>query len=111
MRHASRRRVSPACYLPLAPSDAPGAPRLGSARNEPVARQSPELGDDDSPSAGGCSARMFENLIIYSAVYDDVRAAVADLEAFEKLNGRELVDQYDAAVIDQHNGLPHLVRR
>ena len=54
---------------------------------------------------------MLENLIIYGAVYEDVYAALADLERFEKLNDRRSAGPYDAAVIDLHDGLPHIVKR
>ena len=54
---------------------------------------------------------MFENLIIYGAVYDNVESALAALGRFEKLNERELVGQYDAAVIDVRDERPHIVKR
>lgn len=54
---------------------------------------------------------MFENLIIYGAVYDDVETALAGLESFDKLNERELSGLYDAAVIDVRAGLPRIVKR
>jgi hypothetical protein len=54
---------------------------------------------------------MLENLIIYGAVYEDIYAALADLESFEKLNDRRSTGPYDAAVIDLRDGLPHIVKR
>jgi hypothetical protein len=54
---------------------------------------------------------VLENLIIYGAVYEDVYAALADLESFEKLNDRRSPRLYDAAVIDLRDGLPHVVKR
>jgi hypothetical protein len=54
---------------------------------------------------------MFENLIIYGAVYDYVETALSALGAFEKLNERERVGLYDAAVIDVRDGRPHIVKR
>jgi hypothetical protein len=54
---------------------------------------------------------MFENLIIYGAVYDNRYAALVDLERFEGLDKRLLVGAYDAAVIDVRDELPHVVKR
>jgi hypothetical protein len=54
---------------------------------------------------------MLENLIIYGAVYEDIYAALADLESFEKSNDRRSAGPYDAAVIALRDGLPHIVKR
>ena len=54
---------------------------------------------------------MLENLKIYGAVYEYTYAAVADLEDFEKLNARQAVSPFDAAVIRVHDGLPQIVTR
>jgi hypothetical protein len=54
---------------------------------------------------------MLENLIIYGAVYEDIYAALADLESFEKSNDRRSEGLYDAAVIDLRDGLPYVVKR
>jgi hypothetical protein len=53
---------------------------------------------------------MSENLIMYGAVYNDVYAALADLETFESLDKHEL-GPYDAAVIDVRDERPHVVKR
>ena len=50
-------------------------------------------------------------LIVYAAAYGTVEAALADLNAIEQLHKDELIGQYDAAVIDQENGKPHVVKR
>ena len=50
-------------------------------------------------------------LVVYAAAYETVDAALADLDAIEQLHKDELIGQYDAAVIDQENGKPHVVRR
>jgi len=50
-------------------------------------------------------------LIVYAAAYETVEAALADLDAIEQLHKDELIGQYDAAVIDQENGKPHVVKR
>ncbi|HEY1592073.1 MAG TPA: hypothetical protein VGF81_09795 [Solirubrobacteraceae bacterium] len=51
------------------------------------------------------------NTLLYAAVYDDVSTALADLSAVEDLHEDELVGKFDAAVIDQENGKPHIVKR
>jgi len=45
------------------------------------------------------------------AVYDDVDSALADLETFGDLHDVDLIGKYDAAVIDQEGGKPHIVKR
>ena len=50
-------------------------------------------------------------LVVYAAAYESVHAALADLDAIEQLHKDELVGHYDAAVIDQENGKPHVVKR
>jgi catechol 2,3-dioxygenase-like lactoylglutathione lyase family enzyme len=50
-------------------------------------------------------------LVVYAAVYESVEAALADLDAIEQLHKDEMIGQYDAAVIDQESGKPHVVKR
>ena len=50
-------------------------------------------------------------LIVYAAAYETAEAALADLDAIEQLHKDELIGQYDAAVIDQEHGKPHVVKR
>jgi hypothetical protein len=50
-------------------------------------------------------------VVLYAASYDSVSAALADLDASEQLHKDELIGSYDAAVIDQENGKPHVVKR
>ena len=50
-------------------------------------------------------------VVLYAASYDSVSAALADLDAIEQLHKDELIGSYDAAVIDQENGKPHIVKR
>jgi len=52
-----------------------------------------------------------KSLIVYAAAYESVDAALADLDAVEQLHKDEAIGQYDAAVIDQENGKPHVVKR
>src|SRR5215468_8620326 len=54
---------------------------------------------------------MSDNSIGYVAVYDDVNSALADLTAISTLHGDDVLGKYDAAVIDQEDGKPHIVKR
>jgi len=54
---------------------------------------------------------MAENMVLYTAVYENVTAALDDLDALEQLHEDELIGKYDAAVIDKENGEPHIVKR
>jgi len=50
-------------------------------------------------------------LAVYTAVYGSVDDAKADLEAIEQLHRDDLIGTFDAAVVDQKNGKPHIVKR
>jgi hypothetical protein len=52
-----------------------------------------------------------EEAVLYAAVYNNVDSALADLEAFEQLQKAKVIGKYDAAVIDQEEGKPHIVKR
>jgi hypothetical protein len=52
-----------------------------------------------------------KQVALYIAVYDDVDSAQSDLEDVEQLHKDDLVGIYDAAVVDQQNGKPHIVKR
>ena len=52
-----------------------------------------------------------DNMMLYTAVYDDLSTALADLSAVEQLHQDELIGKVDAAVIDQENGKPHIAKR
>ena len=52
-----------------------------------------------------------KQLVVYAAAYETVEDALADLDAIEQLHKDEMIGQYDAAVIDQENGKPHVVKR
>jgi hypothetical protein len=54
---------------------------------------------------------MADNSVGYVAVYDDVNLALADLDALGQLHKDDLIGKYDAAVIDQQSGKPHIVKR
>jgi hypothetical protein len=50
-------------------------------------------------------------MALYTAVYQSVPPALDDLDAIEELHKDEMVGKFDAAVIDQENGKPHIVKR
>ncbi len=50
-------------------------------------------------------------MVAYTAVYSDKDAALADLKALDQLHERDMLGQYDAAVIDKEGGKPHIVKR
>ena len=52
-----------------------------------------------------------QDLLIYAAVYGSLDDALSDLGAVEQLHKDELIGHYDAAVIDQENGKPHIAKR
>ncbi len=51
------------------------------------------------------------NLVLCTAEYGDVAAALRDLDAIEELHKDEMIGPYDAAVIDKENGRPRIVKR
>jgi uncharacterized membrane protein len=53
---------------------------------------------------------MAEN-VLYTAVYGNVQDALDDLQAIEQLHEDELIGKFDAAVIDQEDGKPHIAKR
>ena len=52
-----------------------------------------------------------EQMVVYAAAYETLDAALADLDAIEQLHKDEMIGSYDAAVIDQENGKPHVAKR
>ena len=54
---------------------------------------------------------MGDTIVICTAVYDDVSLAQSDLEGLEQLHHQGWMGPYDAAVVDQENGRPHIVQR
>ena len=50
-------------------------------------------------------------LLVCAAAYETVDAALADLDSIELAHMQEMIGQYDAAVIDKQDGMPHVVRR
>jgi len=51
------------------------------------------------------------DMALYTAVYESVPPALADLDAIEELHKDEIIGKFDAAVIDQEDGKPHIVKR
>jgi hypothetical protein len=51
------------------------------------------------------------DMALYTAVYESVPSALADLDAIEELHKDEMIGKFDAAVIDQEGGKPHIVKR
>jgi hypothetical protein len=51
------------------------------------------------------------DMALYTAVYESVPPALADLDAIEELHKDEMIGKFDAAVIDQEGGKPHIVKR
>ena len=49
--------------------------------------------------------------VVYAATYDSVSAAEADLNAIEQLHKDQMIGSFDAAVIDQKDGKPHVAKR
>ncbi len=56
-------------------------------------------------------AKSSESAVLYTAVYGDVDAALADLAAFEQLHKAQVIGKYDAAVVDVKDGEPHIAKR
>src|SRR6201994_4933691 len=54
---------------------------------------------------------MADNTVIYTAVYDNLDDALDDLNALEMLHEDAMIGKFDAAVIDQENGNPHIAKR
>ena len=52
-----------------------------------------------------------QDLALYTAVYSNTAAALSDLDAIEQLHKDDMIGKFDAAVIDQENGKPHIVKR
>jgi hypothetical protein len=52
-----------------------------------------------------------KQMVVYAAAYGTVEAALADLDAVEQLHKDEMIGRYDAAVIDEEDGRPHVVKR
>jgi uncharacterized membrane protein len=49
--------------------------------------------------------------ILYAAAYENVTAALAALDAIERLHEDEVIGNYDAAVVGKEDGKPRIVKR
>jgi uncharacterized membrane protein len=49
--------------------------------------------------------------VVYAATYGSVSAAEADLNAINQLHKDQVIGSFDAAVIDQKDGKPHIAKR
>src|SRR5262249_51463531 len=63
-----------------------------------------------------CTTRQGEivsdnDMALYTAVYDDVSLALDDLKEIEELHKESMIGKFDAAVIENENGEPHIVKR
>jgi hypothetical protein len=54
---------------------------------------------------------MSDDAVLYTWVYDDVSSAMTDLDSVDELHHDDLIGKFDAAVIDQEDGKPHIVKR
>jgi hypothetical protein len=52
-----------------------------------------------------------DQLVLYTAAYETLTAALAALDSIEQLHKDEMIGKYDAAVIDKENGKPHIAKR
>jgi hypothetical protein len=50
-------------------------------------------------------------MVVYAATYGTVSAAETDLDAIEALHKDKAIGSFDAAVIDQEDGKPRVVKR
>jgi len=50
-------------------------------------------------------------MLMYAASYDTVQDATQALGDIEQMHKDEVIGKFDAAVIDQENGKPHIVKR
>ena len=50
-------------------------------------------------------------MLLYAAAYETVDAALANMDAVEQLHKDKMIGTFDAAVIDQQDGKPHIVKR
>ena len=54
---------------------------------------------------------MANQTLLFTAVYENKTAALADLKAIGELHHQKMIGKYDAAVIDKEEGKPHIVKR
>jgi hypothetical protein len=54
---------------------------------------------------------MPHNNVVFIAVSPDVKLALADLDAFRDLHKKDIIGHFDAAVVENKDGKPHIARR
>jgi hypothetical protein len=52
-----------------------------------------------------------DQLVLYTAAYENVAAALTALDSIEQMHKDEMIGKFDAAVIDKENGKPHIAKR
>jgi hypothetical protein len=52
-----------------------------------------------------------DQLVLYAAAFGSVTDARGALDSIDQLHKDQVIGRYDAAVIDQENGKPHIVKR
>ena len=52
-----------------------------------------------------------DQMVLYAAAFGSVTDARGALESIDQLHKDQVIGKYDAAVIDQENGKPHIVKR
>jgi uncharacterized membrane protein len=50
-------------------------------------------------------------MVLYTATYDSTADAEADLDTIEQMHQDQVIGSFDAAVIDQKDGKPHIAKR
>jgi hypothetical protein len=91
----------------ISPSDWFGAQQRTRAKQDTGGAERPQA------ERSGLSGSMAEKkaLVVYAAAYETVGAALADLGSIAQLHKDGMTGQYDAAVINKENGIPHIVKR
>jgi hypothetical protein len=52
-----------------------------------------------------------KEVAVYVAVYNNIDDAFSDLDDIEQMHKDDLIGVYDAAIVDQQNGKPHIAKR
>jgi hypothetical protein len=52
-----------------------------------------------------------KEVAVYVAVYNNIDDAFSDLDDIEQMHKDNLIGVYDAAIVDQQNGKPHIAKR
>jgi hypothetical protein len=52
-----------------------------------------------------------KEVAVYVAVYNNIDDAFADLDDIEEMHKDDLIGVYDAAIVDQQDGKPHIAKR